>query len=310
MTGWLVVNGFLKSGKFDELARMFCEAAKCRSVSLQIKRNTECPVTVGGPFRQSDWKEVMGNAPKPDFVIFWDKDILLAQFLESMDIPVYNSSRSIEICDDKRKTHLSLYRAGIPMPATIVSPMTFRTVGFGSLDFLEGVQERLSYPMVVKEAFGSFGEQVFLAGNRKQLEQIIRQASSTELIFQQYIAASRGRDLRIQIVGGRVVGAMYRYSETDFRANITAGGHMRSCQPSQQEQELAVRAAQAVDCDFAGVDLLFGDDGPLVCEVNSNAHFKNLLDCSGVNTAEEIVDYVIRRTVHGTGATTGSNRRP
>ena len=65
--------------------------------------------------------------------------------------------------------------------------------------------------------------------------------------------------------------------------------------PTDQEQRLAVRAAQAAGCDFAGVDLLFGEDGPVVCEVNSNAHFKNLLDCSGVNTAEEIIKYVIRQ---------------
>ncbi len=295
MTGWLVVNGFLKSGKFDELARMFCDAAECLSVSLEIKRNSDCPVTVGGAVLPVDWQAALGNCKKPDFVIFWDKDILLAQFLESMGIPVFNSSRSIEICDDKRKTHLSLYKAGVPMPVTILSPMTFHTIGYSDLNFLDLIQERLSFPMIVKEAFGSFGEQVYLARSRKQLEQIIKQASSTELIFQQYIAASRGRDLRLQVVGRRVIGAMYRYSDTDFRANITAGGHMRGYRPTDQEQRLAVRAAQAVGCDFAGVDLLFGEDGPVVCEVNSNAHFKNLLDCSGVNTAEEIIKYVIRQ---------------
>lgn len=181
------------------------------------------------------------------------------------------------------------------MPVTILSPMTFHTIGYSDLNFLDLIQERLSFPMIVKEAFGSFGEQVYLARSRKQLEQIIKQASSTELIFQQYIAASRGRDLRLQVVGRRVIGAMYRYSDTDFRANITAGGHMRGYRPTDQEQRLAVRAAQAVGCDFAGVDLLFGEDGPVVCEVNSNAHFKNLLDCSGVNTAEEIIKYVIRQ---------------
>ena len=113
--------------------------------------------------------------------------------------------------------------------------------------------------------------------------------------IQQYIAASRGKDIRIQVVGDQVVGAMYRYSETDFRANVTAGGHMCDYEPSEEERRLAIRAARAVGCDFAGVDLLFGEDGPLVCEVNSNAHFKNLLDCSGVNTAEEIMRYVIQQ---------------
>ena len=51
-------------------------------------------------------------------------------------------------------------------------------------------------------------------------------------------------------------------------------------------------AARAVGADFAGVDLLFGSSGALLCEVNSNAHFKNLMDCTGVNTAEKILDYI------------------
>ena len=93
-----------------------------------------------------------------------------------------------------------------------------------------------------------------------------------------------------------MAGAMYRYSENDFRANITAGGHMHCYEPSEEEILLAIRAAHAVGCSFAGVDLLFGEEGPVVCEVNSNAHFKSLWDCSGVNTAEEIMQYVIQQT--------------
>lgn len=292
MTGWLVVNAFLRSAKFDELAGMFCDAADRFSVRLRVKKNSDCLVDITG----SDRESFLMPEEKPDFVIFWDKDILLAEYLESLGIPVYNSSHSIGVCDDKRKTHLALYKAGIPMPRTVFSPMTYKNIGYPDLIFLDQVEKCLSYPMVIKEAFGSFGAQVWLAGDRADAEQIIENASSEELIFQRYIAASRGRDIRLQVVGDHVTGAMYRYSENDFRANITAGGHMHSYDPSEEEILLAIRAAHAVGCSFAGVDLLFGEEGPVVCEVNSNAHFKNLLDCSGVNTAEEIMQYVIQQT--------------
>lgn len=291
MTGWLVVNGFLRSAKFDELAQMFCDAADKFSVRLKMKKNSDCLVDITG----LDEEYFLMAEEKPDFVILWDKDILLAEYLESMEIPVYNSSRSIGICDDKRKTHLILYKAGIPMPRTVFSPMTYNNIGYPDLNFLDQVEKCLSYPMVIKEAFGSFGAQVWLARDRADAEQIIENASSGELIFQRYIAASRGRDIRLQVVGDHVVGAMYRYSENDFRANITAGGHMRSYEPSEEEMLLAIRAAHAVGCSFAGVDLLFGEEGPVVCEVNSNAHFKNLLECSDVNTAEKIMQYVIQQ---------------
>lgn len=67
---------------------------------------------------------------------------------------------------------------------------------------------------------------------------------------------------------------------------------MESYTPSAEEKALALRAARAVGADFAGVDLLFTPQGPLVCEVNSNAHFKNLLSCTGVNTAREILRFL------------------
>ncbi len=295
MTGWLVVNGFLQSAKFDELIQLFCEAADRLQVRLQVIRNSECLVKLGN---QNDREEesLWEQKDKPDFVIFWDKDILLANYLESMGVPVYNSSDSIAVCDDKRKTHLVLHRAGIPMPQTLLSPMTYNNIGYPDIEFLDQVESALTYPMVIKEAFGSFGEQVYMAQNREQMEQIVQTAGSHELIFQQFIISSRGRDLRLQVVGDRVTGAMYRYSETDFRANITAGGHMRMYQPSDEEIRLAVCAAKAVGCDFAGVDLLFGENGPVVCEVNSNAHFKNLMDCCGINTAEEILHYVVQQS--------------
>ena len=311
MTGWLVVNGFLKSAKFDELAQMFCEAADRYSVQLKTIKNSDClvdtlvdPASSGGQAgrkRFPDREPTLDREIPPDFVVFWDKDILLAEFMESKGIPVYNSSRSIAVCDDKRKTHLALYNEGIPMPRTIFSPMTYSNIGYPDMAFLDKIEECLPYPMVVKEAYGSFGAQVWLAGDRADMEQIIENTSSKELIFQQYIAASRGKDIRLQVVGDRVIGAMYRYSETDFRANVTAGGHMRSYEPSDEETQLAIHAAHATGCDFAGVDLLFGEDGPVVCEVNSNAHFKNLLDCSGVNTAEEIIKYVIQQTENQKG---------
>ena len=92
---------------------------------------------------------------------------------------------------------------------------------------------------------------------------------------------------------------MYRYSLTDFRANLTAGGEMKPYEPTEEEAALAVSASTAVEADFSGVDLLFGEDGPLVCEVNSNAHFKNLYQCTGVNTAYEILKFIKEKENYG-----------
>ena len=67
---------------------------------------------------------------------------------------------------------------------------------------------------------------------------------------------------------------------------------MKDYTPSKEECELAVKASHAVGTSFAGVDLLFGKDGPIVCEVNSNAHFKNIFQCTNVNVADHIMHYI------------------
>jgi RimK family alpha-L-glutamate ligase len=281
MTGWLIVNGFLKSKKFDELTAMFLQAAERAKVHLHIVKNTEILADTGKVLKD-----------KPDFAIFWDKDLLLGMYLEQAGIRLFNRSSCVRLCDDKRLTHLVMTEHQIPTVRTIFAPMTYENIGFTELDFLRRVEKELSYPLVMKEAFGSFGEQVYRIHSREELLAYVQNSHTNALLFQPYIAHSCGRDVRLQVVGDRVVAAMYRWSDTDFRANITAGGHMKPYDPTREEQELALRAARAVGADFAGVDLLFGEEGPLLCEINSNAHFKNLWDCTGVNVAEEILSLI------------------
>lgn len=284
---WIVVNGFLHSGKFSELALWLQEAAARRGISLDCRQNSEIPVWTD----RSEWEE------KPEWVIFWDKDVRLAFWLEQQGVKVYNGSRAIGLCDDKAMTHMLLAGAGIPQPETMIAPMTYDTVGYTDYRFLEEAEERLGYPMVIKECFGSFGQQVYLAENREELLAVVKRIGTKPMLFQQFIGSSRGRDVRIQVVGDRAVASMYRYSDRgDFRANITNGGKMKAYEPDEAQLRLALRAAEVLGVDFAGVDLLFGRDGePLVCEVNSNAHFKNIYDCTGINAAEEIIDYILKK---------------
>ena len=298
MQGVLITNGFFWSTKFDELADMFVRSANERGVDLVRMENTGCLVDTG-------LTTFPGMRGRPDFVLLWDKDVLLAEFFEKQGIRVFNSSRTIALCDDKRKTHLALMSHGLPMPRTIFSPMTYDNIGFTDHVFLNRVADRLGYPFVVKEAFGSFGEQVHLVSNRTELYKLFglntkgkktgeSVLSSNDILFQEYIKSSKGRDVRIQVVGGDVIGAMYRHSDKDFRANVTLGSEAQAYEPSDDEIWLARQAAYAVGADFAGVDLLFGEEGMLVCEINSNAHFKSLYKATGINTADEIINHIIR----------------
>ncbi len=282
MYAWLVVNEYLKSKKFDEIYEYLISAAKDRGCVLEKLTNYEVLTDT----------DILMNK-KPDFVIFWDKDVKAAALLEHRGLKLYNSSRAIEVCDDKSLTYISLVGTDIKMPKTMVSPLTFGLED--SLDdFIDSAINTLGLPFIIKENCGSFGAQVYKAGSREEAIRVVNQIGKSDFIVQEFIANSQGRDVRINMVGDKPAASMMRTNDSDFRANITNGGKMKNYQPTDAQVDMAKKVCEYLNLDFAGVDILFGEnDEPILCEVNSNAHFKNILDCTGVNVAQCILDYII-----------------
>ncbi len=282
MRAYLVTNHYLVSEKFNTLNNLLVESAKKCGIELICKTNAEMlsTLSVGGG------EKIDGV----DFILFWDKDITLCRMLEELGLKVFNSSQAIAACDNKGLTHAILSRTGIKMPKTVIAPMSFNKEDMSS--FAKSAAEKLGFPMIIKESYGSFGYQVFRAHDLYDAVEIANSISPNPMIFQEYIEESYGRDVRLNVVGDRVVAAMERYNENDFRANVTNGGKMKPYTPTDEECAIATAACKALGLDFAGVDLLFGKDGPLLCEVNSNAHIKNILDCTGINVADAIFNYI------------------
>ena len=306
--GLLVTNAFLRTEKFTEHYEWLEKAAKAYSMDLSIVCNTDLifplcnnDTKTGRELEQKVERLVQEN----DFVLYWDKDIPLGNMLQTCckkhNVPVFNSIEAISLSDNKYETYCRLWEwnqnceAGeeIPILPTIAAPMTYPNVGYTNTEFVEPILSALGLPVVIKECFGSFGQQVYLASTRKEAVEITRRLAGKPFLYQWYQKESCGRDVRLQVVGDRVVAAMYRFSEHDFRANVTNGGQMEQYAPSAEECALAVRTVKALGLDFAGVDLLFSKGkAKVVCEVNSNAHFKNIYTCTGVNTAECIMEYI------------------
>ena len=285
MRGWLVVNSFLDTKKFSELYGFLSRAASDHQVELEIKATDELTDELGADFTAFDL---------PDFVLFWDKDVYLARRLEQSGLRLFNSADAVRICDNKILTGMALNHR-LPMPKTVIAPKTFEHVNYCRKDFLTRAEAILGYPMIIKEACGSFGQQVYLAGSRREAEEIIDRLGWKEFLMQEFIAGSAGRDIRVNVVGGRAVSAMLRHNDRDFRSNISNGGSAEAYRLSDLQAQTAVEACKLVGADFAGVDLLFGPDGgPLVCEVNSNPHFKSSLDCTGIDVSQLILGEIVR----------------
>ena len=279
----MVVNDFLRTSKFDEIYHTLLAAAQANGMELDVSTNAELSPVVSSSFDPKAY----------DFVLFWDKDVQLALQLENLGMRVFNSAQSILNCDDKGLTYILLSKAGVPVPKTIIAPKTFTNIGYPNVDFVDDVVRELGLPVVLKESFGSFGQQVYLLDTVEALKEKVRDLAGTPLLFQELIAESYGHDVRVNVVGGRVAASMHRMStDGDFRSNLTRGGTMERWTATKEQAEIAIRATEVLGLDFSGVDVLFGKDGPIVCEVNSNAHFKTTQACTGVNMADEIMRYI------------------
>ncbi len=243
--GLMVVNAFLRTTKFDDIYMTLLSAAHGEGMELEVRANAELSAIVDTPAFDST---------AFDFVLFWDKDVHLARQLEQRGLRLFNSPQSILWCDDKALTYLRLKQAGIPLPRTILAPKTFSTVGYTTLAFVQEAANSLGFPVVLKECFGSFGQQVYLFHDVDALREKVRSLAGTPLLFQELVHESYGRDARLNVVGGRVVASILRRStDGDFRSNLSRGGAMAPYSPTPVESALAIRAwiLRAWTCSLA-----------------------------------------------------------
>jgi RimK family alpha-L-glutamate ligase len=310
--GWLIVNEYLDTEKFLEIRKLFLSGAEKKNVKLTVYTNADFAVDLSGAVVKSR----AFDEGEPEFIIFYDKDIALAAALEKMGYRLYNSADAIDVCDSKVKTatRISEYNlncrgdeAKILMPKTYKVPFTYENIGIKdsySFDFLEYVEKDLceagegalsgAYPMVIKESNSSFGMGVHLAGSREEAVKLICEYGNKECIIQEYLSYSSGRDYRLQMVSDKCVCAMMRSNENDFRANITNGGKMSEYKPTDEDLSLARNVMKCLKLDFAGIDIMHDKSGRTVfLEANSNAHFKNIYDLTGINAAEKMIEYIV-----------------
>ena len=192
-----------------------------------------------------------------------------------------NDSVAIERSRDKLRTMQILTQEGIPMPVT----------GFAhsSQDIKEMIKMIGGAPLIIKLLEGTQGKGVVIAETDSAAESVIGAFKSinVNILVQEFVKESAGRDLRLFVVGGKVVGAMERRAQTEgeFRANLHLGGKAEMVKPSLQERKIAIRAAKALKLEVAGVDILQSNTGPKVIEVNSSPGLQGIEGATQKNIA-------------------------
>jgi ribosomal protein S6--L-glutamate ligase len=208
---------------------------------------------------------------------------VLRQF-ELMGSYTPNSSEAIARARDKLRCHQLLAAAGIGLPSTVIADNPDDT---GDVMHLLGPT-----PHIIKLNEGSQGSGVILAENASSSRSVIDTLRGlyANFLMQEFIAESKGMDIRCFVVGNEVVAAMQRQAEGgDFRSNLHRGGKASAVKLSAHERETAIQSAQLIGLRVAGVDLLRSKRGPLVLEVNASPGLEGIEAATGKNVAGAIL---------------------
>ena len=290
MTGWILYKKDISESY--ETQRLVEEFEK-QDIKIHVVNPQDVDILVDREDRKSI--RVKGKSRQlPDFVIprtgsgttYYIKAII--RHLERIGVILINGSYAIDNVKDKLYTQQILGQSNLPVPKTMLVKHPI------DVDF---IQQSIGYPCIIKTLSGSFGAGVFMADNKTQLKQLLKMAEITnenyDIIIQEYVKDSYGKDLRVLVINGKVVGCMMRQSiDDDFRANITRGGEGIPFQISEDIEWIAGESSRLLDLDIAGVDLLFDNGGYKICEVNSSPGFEGMDKYCNTNIAEQIVTYV------------------
>jgi ribosomal protein S6--L-glutamate ligase len=270
--------------------RRLLEAAKAHGFRTRVIDVLRCDLALesGNPRLYHRGKEVRGLTvalPRIGASVT-AVGLSVVRHLEAMGVPLVNGASAIACSRDKLAALQRLAAAGVRIPRTVLAR--------GGGDVRDLVAQVGGLPAILKLIQGTQGVGVMIAHSAAEVESILGTLwdLGQEILLQEFIAESRGRDIRALVVGDRVVGAMRREAPRgEFRSNLHRGGFGTSIDLPQPYVEAAVRAARVVGLDVAGVDLLESSAGPTVVELNSSPGFEGLERATGLDIAGEIVTY-------------------
>jgi ribosomal protein S6--L-glutamate ligase len=285
----------LSNGPANLATRRIKEVALARGHEAEVVRYDDCYAIIKGdrPIVMRSGEELFGyDAVMPFFAPRMTRyaSAIIRQFENQ---GVFSMTRSIAVvrANDKLRSTQILAKHGIDMPVTAVSRNT------ADIDSL--IDNVGGTPVIIKLARGTQGNGVVLAETKKAARSALQALyiyndDGTNLLVQEYIEESAGTDIRVFVVGGRVIASMKRQSlDDDFRSNLHKGGEGTAIKLTEEERKLAIKAAKALGLTMAGVDLMRSKRGPLVLEVNASPGF-GIENVTGRDVATPIIEYIER----------------
>ncbi len=279
----------------DYSIKRLLEAGKNKGIKIKVLKPQQFELIV----TRSDTKSIFiddHSEMLPHFVIpRMGSDTTYYAFsvirqLKNLGVYVCNDAGAIYSVKDKLYMHQLLASSKLSSPKTMLAKFPISS---------EIVKREIGFPLVIKNVTGTQGTGIYLCESEEKfidvMELVYSNNKNANIILQEFIKNSRGRDLRVFVVGGKVVGCMERSSNTSFKANYSKGGSVSPYLLTPEIEWLSTETAKLFKLDIAGVDLLFDKDDLKICEANSAPGFAGLEKVTGRVIAESIIDYILVR---------------
>ncbi|MFT7228304.1 MAG: ribosomal protein S6--L-glutamate ligase [Methylophilaceae bacterium] len=283
--------GILSCGPNSYSTRRLKEAALQRGHEVNVLNTLKFAIDLqkGIPdlyYRQNELSDYDAVLPRIGASITYFGTAVVRQFQE-MGVFCANTAHGIANSRDKLRSLQILSRHQIGIPRT--------TFVRDKKDVIPAIKRVGGAPVVIKLIEGTQGIGVLLAESMNAAESIIEllQSQKQNVLVQKFVAESKGKDIRAFVVGDRVVAAMRRVAQgQEFRSNVHRGGIAEFVELDEEYTQTAVRAAQILGLQVAGVDMLEGKDGPQIMEVNSSPGLEGIEDATGLDIAGSVIDYI------------------
>jgi gamma-F420-2:alpha-L-glutamate ligase len=294
MKGWAIYKDSANSLKPEayEMHRLI-ETAEEEGISLEVLSPERFDLLVTSEDNKSTLIDGEARA-LPDFILprmgagTTYFALAVMRHLERLGVHSVNSSESIDIVKDKLFSHQILARNNLPVPKTMLVKFPIN---------VKLVEKTLGFPIVVKTLSGSQGSGVFLSENKSSFKDLMQLIETTNpkanIILQEFMSSSHGKDLRVFTLGGRAIACIERRSaDGDFKANFSGGGTVQPYKITPEIEWLATQTSRTLGLNMAGIDLLFDKDHYKICEANSSPGFEGIESCVDINISKEIFHYL------------------
>lgn len=294
MKGWVLrkTTGEIKP-EWYELNR-FIDVAKEMGIELTVVTPSQVDVLVDRDDRNTILVDEEETA-LPDFVIprlgsatnYYT--VAVIRHLERLGVYSVNGSESIETVKDKLYSMQVLAAHNLPTPKTLLAKFPVSP---------KLIKDKIGFPVIIKTLSGSLGNGVYLAEDVNKFNDVVdiiaEVNKKASIICQEFIKENIGVDLRVLVIGGRVIKCMKRTArEGDFKANYSRGGTVEPYEINEDIERIALESTRVLGLDVSGVDLLIDKEGYKICEVNSSPGFTGMEEAhEGLNVAEEIFNFV------------------